>query len=70
LEEFKDRMDAYLHGLRETKTAPGEERVIYAGVLEHEAEVDRRANGIPYHPEVVEWFRRTAAELGAQPSLP
>lgn len=70
VEEFKDRMDAYLRGLRATKAAPGEERVIYAGVLEHEAEVDRRANGIPYHPEVVEWFRKIAAELGAEPSLP
>ena len=70
IEAFKDTMDAYLKGMRETKTAPGRERVIYAGVLEHEAELDRRANGVPYHPDVVAWFKGTAAELGANDSLP
>jgi LDH2 family malate/lactate/ureidoglycolate dehydrogenase len=69
LEGFKDRMDAYLRGLRETKPAPGQERVLYAGLPEHEAELDRRARGIPYHPDVVEWFRKTADELGAEHQL-
>jgi LDH2 family malate/lactate/ureidoglycolate dehydrogenase len=69
LEEFKDRMDAYLRGLRNTKTAPGQERVLYAGLPEHEAELERRERGIPYHPEVVEWFRKTAGELGVEHSL-
>lgn len=32
---------------------------------EHETEADRRANGIPCHPDVLAWFRATAAELGA-----
>ena len=70
LEGFKDRMDVYLRGLRETKPAPGQERVLYAGLPEHEAEVDRRARGIPYHPDVVEWFRKTADELGSEHPLP
>ncbi len=70
LEGFKDRMDLYLRGLRETRPAPGEERVLYAGLPEHEAEIDRRARGIPYHPDVVEWFRKTADELGAEHKLP
>ena len=38
--------------------------MLYAGLPEHETELERRARGIPYHPEVVDWFRRTAAELG------
>ena len=70
LEEFKDRMDVYFRGLRETKPAPGQERVLYAGLPEHEAELDRRARGIPYHPEVVEWFRKTADGLGVGHRLP
>ncbi len=70
LEGFKDHMDEYLRGLRETKPAPGQERVLYAGLPEHEAELDRRARGIPYHPEVVEWFRKTAGELGVEHRLP
>jgi LDH2 family malate/lactate/ureidoglycolate dehydrogenase len=70
LEGFKDRMDVYLRGLRATKPAPGEERVLYAGLPEHETELERRARGIPYHPEVIEWFRKTAQELGAEHRLP
>jgi LDH2 family malate/lactate/ureidoglycolate dehydrogenase len=70
LEPFKDRMDHYLHGLRETQTAPGQERVLYAGLPEHEAEQERRERGIPYHPQVVDWFKKTAADLGADHRLP
>ena len=62
-EQFKDRMDAFMKGLRETPPAPGHERVYYAGLPEHEAEIDRSANGIPYHPDVIEWFRDITSEL-------
>ena len=57
-------MDVFLKGLRETPPAPGEERVLYAGLPEHEIEAERRQRGIPYHPKVIQWFRRTAEELG------
>ena len=64
LDEFKSDMDSYLRALQETPTAPGHERVFYAGLEEHEEEIERRERGIPYHPEVIEWFRATASELG------
>ena len=64
LETFKADMDAYLKRLRECRTAPGADRVVYPGMLEAEDEADRSANGIPYHPEVIEWFTATCAELG------
>lgn len=70
LGSFKERMDTYLRGLRETKPALGHERVLYAGLPEHEAEAERRARGIPYHPDVIDWFRKTAAELSAAHRLP
>ncbi|MEJ2130678.1 MAG: Ldh family oxidoreductase [Gammaproteobacteria bacterium] len=63
LETFKRDMDEYLRKLLECKPAPGHERVVYAGIPEHEEERDRRENGIPYHREVVDWFRETCAEL-------
>lgn len=69
LDAFKDHMDAYMKGLRETPPAPGEERVLYAGLKEHETEQDRRANGIPYHPEVIDWHRQIAEELGVEHRL-
>ncbi|MCZ6544515.1 MAG: Ldh family oxidoreductase [Chloroflexi bacterium] len=64
VDEFKSGMDRYLRALQETPTAPGHDRVLYAGLEEHEEEIDRRERGIPYHPEVVEWFRETTSELG------
>ena len=64
IDVFKADMDAYLRTIRDCKPAPGESRVVYPGVPEHEAEQDRSANGIPYHPEVIEWFGGAMGELG------
>lgn len=66
VDTFKDDMDAYMRALRDCPPAPGRERVFYAGLPEHEDELDRRMNWIPYHPEVVEWFRSITAELGSK----
>ena len=63
LDRFKDTMDQMLRTLRDTKPAPGHERVLYPGLSEHEAEQDRRANGIPLHREVVQWFEDVTNEL-------
>ena len=62
--DFKSEMDSYLRALRETPPAPGHDRVFYAGLEEHEEEIDRRERGIAYHPEVIEWIRKTTGELG------
>jgi LDH2 family malate/lactate/ureidoglycolate dehydrogenase len=62
--QFKRDMDTFLRGLAETKPAPGHERVVYAGLLEAEEEALRREHGIPYHSEVIEWFRTIEGELG------
>lgn len=69
VEVFKDGMDDFMRALRETAPAPGCERVLYAGLPEHEIEAERRTRGIPYHPDVVDWLRKTAAELGASHRL-
>lgn len=60
---FKADLDEYLRSLQDSKTAPGHERVLYAGLPEHEEEQIRRERGIPYHPEVIEWFRSVTSEL-------
>ena len=69
VDTFKDTMDSYLKGLRETPPAPGHDRVLYAGLPEHETEADRRARGIPYHPAVIEWHRKMTAEMGLEDRL-
>ena len=63
LTQFKRDMDALLERLSTMKPAPGHERVYYAGLIEHEESQRRKAEGIPYHREVVEWFNRTSEEL-------
>jgi LDH2 family malate/lactate/ureidoglycolate dehydrogenase len=69
LDVFKKDMDDYMRSLADAPTAPGADRVVYAGLPEHEAEIDRMANGIPYHPEVIEWFKSITAELGIEDRL-
>jgi L-2-hydroxycarboxylate dehydrogenase (NAD+) len=63
VDEFKENMDGMLKGLAATKPAPGHDRVLYAGLPEHETRIERRENGVPLHPEVVEWFRGICAEF-------
>ncbi len=67
LDSYFDQMDAMLRRLQGTPTAPGQDRVIYPGVLEHEEEIHRREHGIPFHPEVIQWFESITAELGVDP---
>ena len=67
--EFKRDMDEYLRALRSLKPAPGHARVVYAGLPEAEAEADRRANGIPLHPEVIDWLKAMCAEMEIPSSL-
>jgi LDH2 family malate/lactate/ureidoglycolate dehydrogenase len=61
--KFKRDMDDLLRGLRETKPAPGHDRVVYAGLPEAEETEIRMRDGIPYHREVIEWFESLRAEL-------
>jgi LDH2 family malate/lactate/ureidoglycolate dehydrogenase len=63
VDEFKANMDGMMNGLAATKPMPGEERVYYAGLPEHETRIERRATGVPLHPEVIDWFRGICAEF-------
>lgn len=60
---FKSDMDALLKKLSGMTPAPGCERVYYAGLIEHEEAKRRKAEGIPYHREVVDWFNGVSVEL-------
>ena len=65
-EQFKSDMDEYMQSLQNCTPAQGQERVVYAGLPEHEEEIERTEHGIPYHPEVIEWFRSITAELNIE----
>src|SRR5262249_50709552 len=64
LEQFKDTMDEMLKTLRTATPAPGQDRVLYPGLSEHEEVETRRASGIPLHKEVIQWFAEVTSELG------
>ena len=49
-----------LGDIRTTKPAPGHDRVLYPGLRGAEITAERKAKGIPYHPEVIVWFHRCA----------
>ncbi|HXJ80479.1 MAG TPA: Ldh family oxidoreductase [Candidatus Methylomirabilis sp.] len=67
LERFKDTMDDMLRTLRTAPTAPGQERVLYPGLLEAEEVEERQAHGIPLHREVIDWFAECTRELKLAP---
>lgn len=54
LEEFLADMDDMLGELRRARPAEGAERVLVPGDLEYETELERRAHGIPVHPQVLQ----------------
>jgi LDH2 family malate/lactate/ureidoglycolate dehydrogenase len=63
VDEFKETMDQWLRMMKSTRPAPGHDRVLVAGQPEAEVEQVRRVEGIPLHPEVVQWLRDTCGEL-------
>ncbi len=65
-DHFKDEMDGWLQMMKSTKPAPGHDRVLVAGQPEAEMEAVRRKEGIPLHPEVVQFMRDTCAELSVR----
>jgi L-2-hydroxycarboxylate dehydrogenase (NAD+) len=65
-EDYDRAADGLLHDIRTSKPAAGHDRVLYPGLGGAEVTAKRKADGIPYHPEVIVWFHRAAAELGAE----
>ena len=68
--DFKADMDKLLERISTMKPIAGQERVYYAGLIEHEEVKIRKEHGIPYHREVVDWFNKAAGELELNYSLP
>jgi LDH2 family malate/lactate/ureidoglycolate dehydrogenase len=64
VEQYYSTIDGMLEALRTAPPAPGHDRVLYPGLSEHEAVLERRAYGIPLHKEVIEWFGSITRELG------
>ena len=62
--DFKADLDQYLTDLLDCPTVSGEGRVLYSGFPEAQTVEERSERGIPYHPEVVDWFKKATTEHG------
>ena len=60
---FEQNMDRLLRTLRETRAAPGHDRVWYPGLRGHEEAERRKITGIPLHPDTIQWFDAISSEL-------
>lgn len=63
-DEFKSRMDDFIHEFRSAKTVEGEEKVLVPGDIEREAEARLMKEGIYIVPGVIDDFKEVARELG------
>ena len=57
IERHKQLMDERVRDLRSTTPAPGFARVMVAGQPEWENMEDRKVNGVPLHPSVIEMLK-------------
>jgi LDH2 family malate/lactate/ureidoglycolate dehydrogenase len=62
---FKRRMDEWIRLIRNTRKAPGVERIWLPGEMEAVAKQERLAHGIPLNARMMEELRSLAEEVGA-----
>jgi len=64
VDEFRETMDSFVHQLRDSPKAVGQDRIYIAGEKEFLTEQDRRANGVPLNPVVEEDLRGLCHDTG------
>ncbi len=69
VENFKKSMDEMIEAFEALPTLPGVKKIYVAGEVEQEIEEERRANGIPLHPNVVASLQELAKELDIEYDL-
>jgi len=62
--QFKERVDAWILNMRDTRPQPGTDGPIIPGDPEYQAEVERANNGVPISPPVLESLRTVALQTG------
>jgi len=63
-EDFKEQVDEYIRVFRATKPAPGTDGTMIPGDPERQAEMDRRQQGVPLLPAVIEELRNISSQTG------
>lgn len=70
VDEFKADMDRELRYFKESRKAPGQDRIYVAGEPEYEKTRHHRASGVPVHAKVWDGLQKLAGELGIPFELP
>lgn len=65
-EEFKEHMDNWIQRFRNSKTTPGNERVLIPGDPEREMEEIRKSQGIPLLKPVIEDLKELGKQFGIE----
>jgi LDH2 family malate/lactate/ureidoglycolate dehydrogenase len=65
-QEFKDHLDNWIERFKGAKTMNSEQKVVIPGEPEHDAELDRKKNGIPLIDAVVNDLNELAVHLGIE----
>lgn len=69
IDRHKQLMDERVRDLRSTTPAPGYARVMVAGQPEWENMEDRKINGVPLHPTVIDMLKGYAVKYGVEYDL-
>lgn len=70
VDDFKSEMSRFCDAMRSTPPASGHDQVFVPNDLEFAEEQDRRARGIPLHPDVIQWLCSTCEDMRVdQPSF-
>jgi len=69
VENFKKSMDEMIDAFEALPTLPGVKKIYVAGGPEAEIEKDRKANGIPLNPKVIQDLQDLAREVGIEYDL-
>ncbi|AHF14075.1 Ldh family oxidoreductase [Niabella soli] len=64
VEAYKHDMDDWIEGFRKAATVKGQDKVLIPGDPEREAEVERRASGIPLLPAVADDLKALGEKMG------
>ena len=67
--EFKPDMDEMRWAIRTLPTVKGHNRVLYRGLVGHEAREKRIKKGMPLPQHAIAYFKRVAGELGVTYTL-
>jgi L-2-hydroxycarboxylate dehydrogenase (NAD+) len=63
-DEFKADMDRQLRSFKDSRKAPGQDRIYVAGEPEYEKTLQHQRDGVPVHVKVWDGLQKLAGELG------